>query len=200
MTSILRKIIGAILKPIFMLLYHLILNHFKQDFDGPPVFMITELTGGEDAWLGKKQRHANLGNTHPWNRYFNRLLDTKPDTLADIERFLKGCKYRSDQETRSQEDFWEPPDQFEKRRSGDCEDHAIWAWRQLYDLGFRSRLVLGTCFDRGHAWVHLFVNGRCYLLEATQKHAMLPRGDHYKANWSVENVGKKKFEFFAHFN
>ena len=37
-------------------------------------------------WLGTRRRKAKLGNTHPWNRYFNRKLVTHPQTLAEIEK------------------------------------------------------------------------------------------------------------------
>lgn len=93
--------------------------------------------------------------------------------MAEIEAFLGKCQYLSDRKTRSQLVFWEPPDEFEKRRTGDCEDHAIWAWRQLDDLGYKTRFVLGR-YNRWHAWVHIFINGRVYLLEATQKHKWFP--------------------------
>lgn len=162
--------------------------------------MISALPGGKANWQGKKHRKANLGNTHPWNRYFYKPLSTNPKTLKDIEKFLKKCKYLSDRKTRSHEDFWEPPDIFEKRRKGDCEDHAIWAWRQLYDMGFKARLVLGTLESHGHAWVHIFVNGRSYLLEPTQKYDWFPKLSYYKASWSIEHNEEKKFLFFDHFS
>ena len=175
----------------------MVLPHFAEDFPGKRVFIISELPGGEDQWIGIHRRNANLGNTHPWNRYFNKPLNTHPTTLADIEAFLLSCKYRSDRITRSQSDFWEPPDIFEKRKTGDCEDHAIWAWRNLDHLGYKARLVLGK-YKRWHAWVHIFTNGRAYLLEATQKHNWFPSTESYDAHWSVERVGKKRFAFFLH--
>jgi len=173
MKNLIKRILFHILNPIFLILYRKYLPNFKQDFNCAPVFMIRELPGGEKEWQGKKHRKAYLGNTHPWNRYFNKPLSTRPENLKDIESFLRKCKYVSDRETRSQKDFWEPPDIFEKRRKGDCEDHSIWAWRQLDDMDFKARLVIGTSESCGHAWVHIFVNGRCYLLEATHKHGWL---------------------------
>jgi hypothetical protein len=175
----------------------MVLPHFAEDFPGKRVFIISELPGGEDQWIGIHRRNANLGNTHPWNRYFNKPLNTHPTTLSDIEAFLLSCKYRSDRITRSQSDFWEPPDIFKKRKTGDCEDHAIWAWRILDDLGYKARLVLGK-YKRWHAWVHIFTNGRAYLLEATQKHNWFPSTGSYDAHWQVERVGKKKFALFLH--
>lgn len=186
-----------LLMPVFSLIHQKRLPHFKEDFDGKRAFMIAELPGDRDEWIGQRRRKTHLGNTHPWNRYFNKPLKTKPQTLAEIEAFLCKCKYLSDQKTRSQSDFWEPPDEFEKRKKGDCEDHAIWAWRHLHDLGYQTRFVLGNC-GNWHAWVHIFVNGRVYLLEATQKHRWFPDVNSYDAWWSVERTGKKKFAYFLH--
>ena len=158
---------------------------------------------GEDQWLlthveiqGQKQggfpKRMYVYNYRGFDRF-----DRKVKNLADIEAFLFKCKYMSDRKTRSQSDFWEPPDEFEKRRTGDCEDHAIWAWRHLHDMGYKARLVLGN-YRRWHAWVHIFVNGRAYLLEATQKDRWFPQTDSYDAWWSVERIGNKKFAFFLH--
>jgi hypothetical protein len=191
------SLLRFILRPIFIIYHKKRLPHFTHDFEGKRAFMISELPGGSTHWEGQRRRKANLGNTHPWNRYFNKPLKTKPKTLAEIETFLMKCKYLSDQKTRSQSDFWEPPDVFEKRRTGDCEDHAIWAWRHLDSLGYKSRLVIGK-YNEWHAWVHIFVNGRAYLLEATQKCRFFPNTNSYDAHWSVERVGKKKFAFFLH--
>ncbi len=192
-----KNILRFLLKPVFSILHNNHLPNFSRDFEGRRVFMITELPGGEEEWEGVRRRKARLGNTHPWNRYFNRPLRTKPRTLAEIESFLHGCKYLSDRRTRSQEDYWEPPDVFEGRKTGDCEDHAIWAWRHLDELGCKTRFVLGKS-SGWHAWVHIFVNGRAYLLEATQKSKLFPNAASYDAHWSVERIGKKKFAFFLH--
>jgi len=197
MKSIIIKIIRMILSPLSILIYNNQLPSFTKDFSCKRVYMICELPGGAIQWEGQRRRRTQLGNTHPWNRYFNTPLKTKPQTLVEIESFLSRCKYLSDRKTRSQSDFWEPQDEFEKRRTGDCEDHAIWAWRHLHDLGFRARFVLGDC-DGWHAWVHIFVNGRVYLLEATQKHKWFPEIKSYDPWWSVEKIGKKKFAFFQH--
>jgi hypothetical protein len=173
------------------------LPYFNQDFNCDRVFMVSALPGGAGEWAGKRRPRPRLGNTHPWRRYFNRPLKTRPHSLADIETFLIKCRYRSDRETRNRLDYWEPPDQFEARKVGDCEDHAIWAWRQLDDLGYRSRLVLGH-WGCCHAWIHIFVNGRAYLLETTQKHRGFPDVGSYQPWWSVERIEGQSFAFFLH--
>lgn len=173
------------------------LPNFSEDFEGGRVFMLSKLPGGEEEWEGTRREKTKLGNTFSWKRYFSKPLTTKPETLADIQGFLSGCTYLSDRVTRNCSDYWEPPDVFEKRKTGDCEDHAIWAWRQLHDMGYRSRLVLGDCGE-GHAWVHVYVNGRVYLLEATQKHKWLPGAKSYDAHWSVERRENGRFAIYQH--
>lgn len=159
--------------------------------------MISQLEGDDETWKGERRKHVDLGNTFSWKRFFRKPLTETPKTLSDIEAFLTSCTYLSDEETRGCADYWEPPDIFEERKTGDCEDHAIWAWRQLHDMGIRSRLVLGLC-KTGHAWVHIFVNGRVYLLEATQKKQGFPNPKFYKARWSIERLRNKNFGFYYH--
>jgi transglutaminase superfamily protein len=56
---------------------------------------------------------------------------------------------------------------FENTRKGDCEDFALWTWRQLLAIGYDARFVGGQCgrYGAGHAWVEFFEDGCCYLLE-----------------------------------
>ena len=197
MKRLIVKSLRLLLRPVFILFHKKRLPHYTNDFKGPRAFIIAELPGGSAHWEGERRRKAYLGNTHPWNRYFNKPLRINPKSLADIEASLITCRYLSDQKTRSQSDFWEPPDIFEKRMTGDCEDHAIWAWRQLHQLGYKARLVIGK-YNEWHARVHIFANGRAYLLEATQKFKWFPNTKLYDAYWSVERVDKKKFAFFLH--
>ena len=164
------------------------------------------LPGSAMHWRGQRVRRASLGNTHPWRRYFNKRLHYHPRSLQELLEFLRGCTYLSDRATRSCRDFWEPPDLFDTRRSGDCEDHALWAWRCLVDMGVESRLVLGMTCGEGHAWVHVFAGGRCWLLEATQKWRGHPRSEYggswselYTPWWSVQRQSPRKFLTFAHF-
>ena len=169
--------------------------NFRVDFGGRAPAMVAELPGPAALYEGEKVRRADLGNTHPWNRYFNHPLGYTARSIQEIAAFLRKCEYRHDRETRSHRDFWEPPDEFETRRRGDCEDHAIWAWRQLSDNGHRSRLVLGA----RHAWVYVFANDRCYLLEATLKRGRLWSLRRYQPEWSVERLEDRKFACYAHY-
>jgi hypothetical protein len=64
-------------------------------------------------------------------------------------------------------DYWQPPEEFEKTRTGDCVDFGLWAWRQVLAMGYPARFVGGKAgkFGGGHAWVMFEKDGRWFLLE-----------------------------------
>src|ERR1700719_1638512 len=114
------------------------------------------------------ERHRGLHSTFPFGRYVSQPLTVKCSTLGDVRRFLAGCKYVSDQEQFGQKDYWQPPEDFEKSKKGDCEDYALWPWRKLLSMGYDARFVAGRSgrFGSGPAWVEYFENGKCYLVES----------------------------------
>ncbi|MGB8064598.1 MAG: transglutaminase domain-containing protein [Candidatus Sulfotelmatobacter sp.] len=105
--------------------------------------------------------------TFPMGRYISQPLTIKCSTIGEIRAFLMGCKYVSDKELFGRDDYWQPPEDFEKRKKGDCEDFALWTWRQLLNLGYDARFVGGSAgrYGTGHAWVEYFQDGKCFLLE-----------------------------------
>ena len=64
-------------------------------------------------------------------------------------------------------DYWQPPEQFETRKGGDCVDFSLWAWRQLLAMGYPARFVGGKegKLGEGHAWVVFEKDGKSFLLE-----------------------------------
>jgi len=100
-------------------------------------------------------------------RYVSQPLTIKCNTIDEIRRFLVGCEYVSDKELFGKSDYWQPPEEFEKRKKGDCEDFALWTWRQLLSMGYDARFIGGSCgrYGNGHAWVEYFQDGKCFLLE-----------------------------------
>jgi hypothetical protein len=61
---------------------------------------------------------------------------------------------------------------FERRRRGDCEDFALWAWRKLAEVGVDAEFCVGRVIcddrpevDRQHAWVVFRVDEAAYLFE-----------------------------------
>jgi len=105
--------------------------------------------------------------TFPMGRYVSRPLTVRCRTIKDVRHFLIGCKYVSDRELFDKEDYWQPPEEFESMKKGDCEDFALWTWRQLLDMGYEARFICGSAgrYGDGHAWVEYFQDGRCFLLE-----------------------------------
>jgi len=119
------------------------------------------------------------GSDWPFSTYFEQKSGVQINGVDDIEAWLKKCSYVSDPEQFEKEDHWMHPVEFEATRKGDCEDHALWAWRKLVDLGLRAEFVTGHHHAEGkdhetlppvnHAWVTFWENGRLYLMETTSK-------------------------------
>lgn len=111
-------------------------------------------------------------NELPW--YFEGESTVQAASFEDVCSFLRGCSYARDEDLFRVRDFWQHPLTFEQIRRGDCEDHALWAWRKLRELGYRAHLVTGSCSrddvdPGGHAWVIFHGDRGLYLLEATTK-------------------------------
>lgn len=124
-------------------------------------------------------RQFGTGSDQPFSAYFSEESNVQVNSVRDIEEWLKGCRYVSDPEQFDKEDHWSHPVEFEVTRKGDCEDHALWAWRKLVELGISAEFVTGHHNVDGvdhailppvnHAWVTFWENGRLYLMETTSK-------------------------------
>ncbi|NJN54134.1 MAG: hypothetical protein HC804_04875 [Anaerolineae bacterium] len=112
-------------------------------------------------------------NEFPW--YFERTSTVQPATVDELCQWLQACRYISDHEQFNNRDHWLHPVEFESSRQGDCEDHALWAWRKLVELGLPAEFVVGQAKwtpdqpTEAHAWVTYQQDGRTFLLEATAK-------------------------------
>ncbi len=148
-------------------------------------------------------KKKGLNPTFPMGRYVSQPLSVQCKTIGEIRGFLLACRYVSDQELFDQRDYWQPPEEFEKRRKGDCEDFALWTWRQLLDMGYDARFVGGSAgrYGSGHAWVEYFQDGKCFLLEplACRAGFTLPRLStvRYQPLFSVSWDGKT-LRYFSH--
>ncbi len=60
-----------------------------------------------------------------------------------MRKFLSRCRGRDMTEIQKR-DYWQPPEEFERTRMGDCVDFGLWAWRQLLALGYPARFVGGA--------------------------------------------------------
>ena len=148
---------------------------------------------------GRKGLHP----TFPMGRFVNQPLSIQCKTMSDVRSFLLDCQYVSDQELFDKRDYWQPPDEFERRRQGDCEDFALWTWRQLLNMGYDARFVGGSAgrYGSGHAWVEYFQEGKCFLLEplASRVGYTFPRLStlRYEPRFSVSWDGKT-LKYFSH--
>ena len=94
-------------------------------------------------------------------------------------------------------DYWQPPEEFELRRMGACDDLALWTWRQFVAMGSAARLVFGRAerYGTGHAWVEFFRDGKCFLVEVTARsyRPQFPRLSRlgYESKLSVSWDGEK---------
>ena len=149
------------------------------------------------------QKHKRLFHgTFPMGRYISQPLTTQYSSVKEMLRFLRGCKYVSDKEQFVREDYWMPPEEFEKVKKGDCDDFALWTWRQLLGMGYNARYVVESSgkYAEGHAWVTMEKQGRHLLVEPLWfLSETMPRLSTvgYKPQGSVEWDGKK-LHYFIH--
>jgi len=141
--------------------------------------------------------------TFPMGRYVSQPLTVKCENLTAVRRFLLGCKGVADKEQFGRDDYWQPPEDFEQTRKGDCEDFALWTWRQLLDFGYDTRVVFGRHgrYGIGHAWFQFFSADKCYLVEPQMSSLgeTLPRLTtlRYQPKFSVE-WHEGKLSYYQH--
>lgn len=193
MTEFLRRIVYFCVRPAWRLVLRLI-----------PV---------DDPWerleYAVPTRRYGLGAKHDFDWYFEGESSVKVSSLREIQDWLIDCRYIHDAELFREADFWQHPITFERLRQGDCEDHALWAWRKLVELGFDADFVAGRCLpwdpadetkDHGHAWVVVTIDGRRQLFEAvakTHESMLQPLADvasGYRPEFGVDRH-RKRFTF-----
>lgn len=161
------------------------------DISGHPTSMMT------------RKNIRTLHPSYPLGRYVSQPLAVRCSDLEDIRKFIIGCKYVTDQEQFGKNDYWLPPEQFEVLKKGDCEDFALWVWRQLMAIGYKTRIVFGRSgrYGEGHSWVMFQKDGKHYLLEPLECWfgKKFPRLStvRYRPEFSIEYDGKK-IRYFAH--
>lgn len=156
---------------------------------------------------GKRVFHPSK-KRYPWfegrpmRSFLTQPLDLVCHDLNEIRSFLRTCRYVSDKEQFGVQDHWMPPEDFERTRRGDCDDFALWTWRQLLTLGYNVRFVTGRAgrYGVGHAWVSLRVDDRVYVVEPLlARYRSFPRLTtlRYVPMVSVEATGAQ-VKFFEH--
>lgn len=112
------------------------------------------------------------GSRRPFSWYLQGETRVAVSNVGDIERWLLGCEYVDDRVLFGKEDHWMHPGEFEVLRMGDCDDHALWAWRKMVDLGLEAWLLAGRWSedpDDAHIWVNVHLDGREHVFESTSK-------------------------------
>lgn len=137
----------------------------------------------------------------PIGRYVSQPLTINCESIDDMRRFLRGCKPVLPRDLFGKTDYWQPPEQFEHLRMGDCVDFSLWTWRQLLSLGYDARFVGGKRgrYGVGHAWVEFFKDGKCFLVEPQLWIAdKIPRLTtlRYEPKLSISMDGEKLRYFF----
>lgn len=128
-------------------------------------------------------------------------------SLDEIQDWLLQCEYARDEALFNESDFWQHPRTFEQLRRGDCEDHALWAWRKLVELGLEAELVSGTVLRGGdgdgmpsrgaHVWVLLRRGDETIVFETvakTRERMLRPLAsvrDRYRPEFGVDRKGHR---------
>lgn len=170
--------------------------------------MIAEIIPNAYDFEGKKvskptgKRIRVFHPTFPMGRFLSQPLTKQFNDIHELRRFLFSCKYESDEEQFGKRDYWLPPEEFENCRKGDCEDFALYTWRQLIEMEIKSRFVVGESgrYGSGHAWVTMQNNEKNYIIEPlANAFKRLPRISmvRYSPEISVE-YNDNKFSYFSH--
>lgn len=143
---------------------------------GPFDDLLGRLTDAWDPWTSMPAPIPypmfGKGSRHPFPWYFDGISRVSVSSLLDIEEWLRDCHYLSDETLFGQDDYWQHPGEFEQIRMGDCDDHALWAWRKVVELGHSTSFVIGKWRDEPdglHTWLVATVSGEQHVFEATSK-------------------------------
>lgn len=144
------------------------------------------------------------GSRRPFEHYLNGESRVKVESLDDVCLWLKQCEYKRDADLFEQRDVWQHPGEFETLRQGDCEDHALWAWRKLKELNIPAEFVVGRAEwgENGgngvHAWVAYEQNGRTFIMETTHKKKIIYPLEAVQTRyhpWYSVDVGSQTYQY-----
>ena len=143
----------------------------------PIVGLLLRIIPKRDPWTrvarGVPLTLYGAGSQRDFGWYLEGESSVRIGSIAEIQDWLLACEYVDDRELFNEQDFWQHPRTFEHLRRGDCEDHALWAWRKLVELGVDAELVSGRQLsdeDRtGHVWVMFTHGGETLLFETVAK-------------------------------
>ncbi len=170
--------------------------------------MITEIIDATYDFQGHQINHPSKNINKLWHPTFKMefyatcKVENKFNSIEELRKFLMTCSYKSDKEQFDKDDYWMPPNDFEKSRLGDCDDFALYTWRQFIEMGYKSRYTigLGGRYEIGHAWVTLSIGGKNFFVEPlARKVKKLPRFFQlrYKPDISAEFI-ENKMIYYKH--
>lgn len=110
-----------------------------------------------------------LASVHDFEVYLQGESSVQVRSVDDLCHWLRGCEAVDDRTLFQCDDHWQHPVAFERLRRGDCEDHALWTWRKLRELGHPTCFVAGTWGGIAHAWTMYHHREVTYLVETTAK-------------------------------
>lgn len=109
------------------------------------------------------------GSLNDFRWYFEKKSQVPVTSIEEICDWLQACQYIHDEHQFQKRDHWLHPTEFEQLRRGDCEDHALWAWRKLVELGYEAEFIVGDMNGDYHAWVIFEKDGQAFILETVNK-------------------------------
>ena len=181
-----RKFFRWLLSPLFPLLYKI----FEHD----------------DPWESAPRqlpaKSFGLGSIRPFEWYFGGRSTISVSSLEEVCEWLLSTEYASDPDLFNETDFWQHPGTFEQLKKGDCEDHALWAWRKLRELAIPAKLVSGDRWTGeswgGHVWLLLpSEDPLIFECNAKSKAAMLlplrDVKDRYRPHFAVDHALKTEY-------
>ena len=139
----------------------------------PIVGLVLSFIPERDPWTrvsrGVPLSLYGQGSQRDFGWYLEGESSVRVANVEDIQEWLLACEYVSDPELFNETDFWQHPRTFEHLRRGDCEDHALWAWRKLVELGVDAELVSGQHDGGAHVWVLFRHNEEPHVFETVAK-------------------------------
>lgn len=143
----------------------------------PIVRLLLRVIPKRDPWTrvarGVPLSLYGKGSQRDFGWYLEGESTVRVDSIEEIQDWLLACEYVDDRVLFNETDFWQHPRTFEHLRRGDCEDHALWAWRKLVELGVDAELVSGRQLTddnlTGHVWVMFTRGNETVLFETVAK-------------------------------
>ena len=139
----------------------------------PVIQLLLRVIPKRDPWMrvsrGVPLSLYGKGSQRDFGWYLEGESTVRVGSVEEIQDWLLACEYVDDRELFNEQDFWQHPRTFEHLRRGDCEDHALWAWRKLVELGVDAELVSGQHDNGSHVWVLFTHNGELHLFETVAK-------------------------------